>query len=271
MIGSLRGRIVEKSLAWVLLEVGGVGYKVFLSPAILSELKMEAETFLYIHDHIREDARDLYGFLTLSDLELFQRLINISGIGPKAAANILSLGADVVREAIMKGDLGRLSSAPGVGKKTAQKIILELKGQLVDEAAMPMGDMEVVEALQSLGYTAHDAREALKGVSEKTKDVSERVREALKYLSRYLVWCCAKYWIDPNGMRGCRLTNMPRICSRGRGERGRRRFENAYAGLLLKRRVDLRLWRSALKNVVGGYRIGLCREGRLGLAIEDRV
>jgi Holliday junction DNA helicase RuvA len=93
MIGSLRGRVVEKSLTWVLLEVGGIGYKVFLSSSLLSDVRGEGETFLYIHDHIREDARDLYGFLTLGDLELFQRLINISGIGPKAAANILSLGA----------------------------------------------------------------------------------------------------------------------------------------------------------------------------------
>lgn len=184
MIGSLRGSVIEKSLTWVLLEVGGIGYKVFLSSSLLSDVRGEGETFLYIHDHIREDARDLYGFLTLGDLELFQRLINISGIGPKAAANILSLGAEAVREAILQGDVTRLSSAPGVGKKTAQKIILELKGQLVDEAAMPSGDVEVVEALKSLGYSANDAREALKGVSDATKDVSERVREALKQLAR---------------------------------------------------------------------------------------
>ncbi len=184
MIGSLRGNVVEKSLTWVLLEVGGVGYKVFLSPSVLSDVRTEGETFLYIHDHIREDARDLYGFLTLGDLELFQRLINISGIGPKAAANILSLGSEVVREAILQGDVGRLSSAPGVGKKTAQKIVLELKGQLVDEATMPTGDVEVVEALQSLGYSAHDAREALKSVSDGTKDVAMRVKEALRSLSR---------------------------------------------------------------------------------------
>lgn len=161
-----------------------MGYKIFLPPAVLSDVRSEGETFLYIHDHIREDARDLYGFLTLSDLELFQRLINISGIGPKAAANILSLGADVVRDSIMKGDLARLSSAPGVGKKTAQKIILELKGQLVEEAAMPSGDVEVVEALQSLGYNAHDAREAVKMVSVEVRDVSERIREALRILGK---------------------------------------------------------------------------------------
>ncbi len=184
MIGSLRGSVIEKNLTWALLEVGGVGYKVFLPPSVLSELRQEGETFLYVHDHIREDARDLYGFLTLGDLELFQRLITISGIGPKAAANILSLGAEVVRNAVMKGDVGMLSSAPGVGKKTAQKIILELKGQLVEEASMPSGDVEVIEALQSLGYNSHDAREAVKLISSETKDVSERVREALKYLAR---------------------------------------------------------------------------------------
>lgn len=184
MIGSLRGVVIEKSLTWILLEVAGLGYKVFVSPSVLSGLRSEAETFLYIHDHIREDARDLYGFLTLGDLELFQRLITISGIGPKAAANILSLGSEVVRNAVMQGDVGMLSSAPGVGKKTAQKIILELKGQLVEEASMPAGDVEVIEALQSLGYSSHDARGALKMVSSATTDVSERVREALKHLAR---------------------------------------------------------------------------------------
>ncbi len=184
MIGSLRGRIIEKRLTGALLEVGGLGYQVYLSPAVLTELSSENETFLYIHDHIREDAHDLYGFLTVSDLELFQRLIGISGIGPKAGANILSLGSSVVREAIMQGDVTRLSSAPSVGKKTAQKIILEMKGQLVEEASMPAGDMEVVEALQSLGYKAHDAREAVKMVGVEVNDVSERVREALRHLSR---------------------------------------------------------------------------------------
>ena len=183
MLGSLRGHVIEKSLTWVLLEVAGIGYKVFLSPSILSDVRTEGETFLYIDDHIREDARDLYGFLTLSDLELFQRLINISGIGPKAAANILSLGSEVVREAILEGDVSRLSSAPGVGKKTAQKIILELKGQLVDEATLPTGDAEVVEALQSLGYSAQNAREAIKLVSSDVKDVALRVKAALRQLS----------------------------------------------------------------------------------------
>lgn len=184
MIGSLRGCVIEKSLAWVLLEVCGVGYKVFLSSNTVSDTQSDGEIFLYIHDHIREDAHDLYGFLTLSDLELFQRLITISGIGPKAAANILSLGSEVVRESIMKGDVNRLNSAPGVGKKTAQKIILELKGQLVEESSVPAGDLEVVEALQSLGYKAHDAREALKLVSRNTEDVSKRIREALRHLGR---------------------------------------------------------------------------------------
>lgn len=184
MIGSLRGIVIEKSLTWVILEVGGVGYKIFLSPNVLSDVRTETATFLYIHDHIREDARDLYGFLTLSDLELFQRLINISGIGPKAAANILSLGSTIVREAILQGDVTRLSSAPGVGKKTAQKIILELKGQLVEEATMPIGDVEVMEALQSLGYSAHDARDAVKMVPIEVKDVAMRVKEALRHLSR---------------------------------------------------------------------------------------
>jgi len=185
MIGSLRGRIQEVSGTSFLLEVSGVGYRIKVSPSVLSSLKVGGEAFLYIHDHVREDARDLYGFLSLEDLQLFEQLIGISGVGPKLGLTILSVGSvETVRRAIMSGDLVTLTSVPGIGKKTAQKIILELKGQLVEASLESSGDREVVEALQSLGYSSHQAREAMKGVSSDTKDVSERVREALRLLSR---------------------------------------------------------------------------------------
>lgn len=185
MIGSLRGRVIEKGPTWLLLEVGGVGYRVLVSPGVLAQISGDGETFMYIHDHVREDSRDLYGFFTLQDLSLFERLIGISGIGPKVGATILSIGsADRVRDGIMRGDIDVLTSVPGVGKKTAQKIVLELKGQLVEEAQDGTGDHEVIEALKSLGYPVQEAREALKHVSIELTDTSDRIREALKNLSK---------------------------------------------------------------------------------------
>ncbi len=185
MILSLRGRVLEKSVNWVLLEVSGIGYRVVVSPAMLSALRQEGETFLYIHHHVREDAEELFGFLTMQDLELFQKLLSISGVGPKSAMTIMSVGsADHVRKAIMSGDLAMLTSVPGVGKKTAQKIILELKGQLVEAETDMQGaeNNEVIDALVGLGYSAQQAKDVLKYV--KATDPAEKLREAFESLSK---------------------------------------------------------------------------------------
>ncbi len=183
MIGSLRGRILEKGPNWLLLEVAGIGYRLKTSPAVLSSINSNGETFLYTHDHIREDAHDLFGFLSMDDLELFERLLTISGVGPKAAMTILSVGsADQVKRAIMAGDLAMLTSVPGVGKKTAQKIILELKGQLVDADTSAGPDSDVLDALVGLGYSTQQSKDVLKFV--KAEDPAEKIREALKYLSK---------------------------------------------------------------------------------------
>lgn len=185
MIRSLRGKVIEKDTSWLVLDVGGVGYQVSVSPTVLSGVSGEGETFLHIHDHIREDSHDLFGFTSVSDLTFFDQLLGISGVGPKVAMTILSIGSsDTLRRAIMAGDLETLTSVPGVGKKTAQKIILELKGQLVESEEAGTEDKEVVEALQSLGYPAQRAREALKGVPQELKDPSERIRLALRFLSK---------------------------------------------------------------------------------------
>ncbi len=185
MIGSIRGKIIDVQAISALVEVQGVGYEVLAAPAVLTDLTVGSDCFLYIHDVVREDARLLYGFLQRSDLELFRRLLTVSGVGPKVALAVLGAGGAVaVKHAIAQGDLTRLTSMPGVGKKTAQKIILELKGQLVEEASLPPGDAEAVDALVALGYPAATAREAVKMVGESVTDVSERIREALKALAK---------------------------------------------------------------------------------------
>lgn len=184
MIGTLRGRVLSRSVLRVILEVNGVGYRVHGSSNTLAALTVGEEALLYIHDHVREDSRDLYGFLSEDELELFERLIGISGVGPKAGLNILSVGSvESVRRAVMNGDLAFMTSAPGVGTKIAQKIILELKGQLVDPEAASGPDREAMDALVSLGYSAAQARQALKGVSADVTDVSDRVKEALRQLA----------------------------------------------------------------------------------------
>lgn len=184
MIGSLRGRIIEKSIAWVLLEVQGIGYKITVTPTVLANLRGEGETFMYIHDHIREDIHDLFGFLAMNELELFQKLLTISGVGPKSAMTLMSVGtADEIRSAIMKGDLDMLTSVPGVGKKTAQKIVLELKGQLVEPEEATTSHKEVIEALISLGYASQQAKEAVKELSSDLNH-GDMIREALKFLNK---------------------------------------------------------------------------------------
>lgn len=184
MIGSLRGTILEVHPSHALLEVQGVGFCVKASIPLLATLRAGEERLLYIHDHVREDMRDLYGFASGEELHFFEKLISISGVGPKVALTILSAGTlDAVRRAVMAGDIATLTSVPGVGTKTAQKIILELKGQLVEEQDVTSEDRDVIEALVALGYSSSQAREALKRVDASVTETSERVREALRNLS----------------------------------------------------------------------------------------
>jgi holliday junction DNA helicase RuvA len=185
MIGSLRGVILEINPPKILLEVASIGYFVSMSHSSISGFRSGDELFVYIHDHIREDSHDLFGFLSTDELRLFERMISISGVGPKIALAILSSGSvESVKKAMVNGDLTTLTSVPGVGKKIAQKIILELKGQIVDADIVSTSDREVVDALVSLGYSAVQAKEALKTISPDITDVSERVRSALQSLSR---------------------------------------------------------------------------------------
>ncbi len=185
MLGALRGKVIKLHTTFFVLEVQGVGYIVRTSAQILSELKLEAEIFVYIYDHVREDAHEIFGFFLWSDRELFERLLSVSGVGPKVALAILSAGTgEAIRSAIAQGDLGFLTAIAGVGRKTAQKIILDLKGLLVEAEDLFSGDAEVVEALMTLGYSAQAARAAVRALPHEITAVPERVREALKNLAR---------------------------------------------------------------------------------------
>ena len=190
MITRLSGTIVDKTPKYVVVETSGVGYKIFASPQTLSELKKEEVVEIWTYLAVRENALDLYGFLSRDELDFFELLIGISGIGPKGALGILSV-VDVatLNSAISLGDTSYLTKVSGIGKKSAEKIILELKDKIgilesADQTSYMKEETEAIEALKALGYRHEEAREALKQVSSDTKGVSERVREALKILGK---------------------------------------------------------------------------------------
>ncbi len=189
MIAKIKGKIAYLRDHYVVVDVDGVGYKVFVTDFAMGKIAGKEEIELYTHTYVREDTLSLYGFLTLDELEMFELLISISGIGPKAAIGILSIAEPkTIRAAVLSGDSSILTRVSGVGKKTAERVILELKNRIAEipteDQGVARADSEAIEALVSLGYSATQAREALKSVPEKVKDVSERVREALKRLGK---------------------------------------------------------------------------------------
>ncbi len=189
MIAKIKGNIDFLRDNYVVIDVNGIGYKIFVSPYTFGKLAGEEEIELFTHTYVREDALSLYGFFSLEELEMFELLISISGIGPKAALGILSIADPVaIRTAVQNEDPSILTRVSGVGKKTAERVILELKNKV---AGLPVGqskqvqtDADALEALISLGYSVSEAREALKHVPKDVMDVSERVKTAMRNLGK---------------------------------------------------------------------------------------
>lgn len=171
MIGSLRGKLIEKRPNLVLLEVGGVGYQVVIPLSTYTSLgALHSEATLLIHTHVREDQLALFGFLTAREKQCFELLISASGVGPSLALKILSgMGLDELVPAIRKGDLAQLVRIPGVGRKTAERIVLELRDKLavvdVPEAGKPTTrsqlEADVASALVNLGYDERAVENAM--------------------------------------------------------------------------------------------------------------
>lgn len=188
MIGSLKGTIILKTDKFLILETEtGVGYKINVSPENFLLTKKEGDKiFLWIHTHVKEDALELFGFLDYKELVLFEMLISVSGIGPRSALVILSVATvETLATAISTGDISYLTKISGIGKKTAEKIILELRDKLepTDEGGSLQEELDALEALKSLGYSQAEAREALKQIPADT-DTNTKVKEALKILGR---------------------------------------------------------------------------------------
>jgi holliday junction DNA helicase RuvA len=186
MIGSIKGKITLKTDKFLIVETAGVGYKISISPDTLSKLKKtNEEVLLWTHTHVREDILDLYGFLNRQELEFFEMLINVSGIGPKGALSILGVASiEILKKAIGTGDTAYLTKISGIGRKTAEKIIIELRDKMGEEktGTSLQGELDALEALKSLGYSQNEARETLKKVSAGV-DTNTKIREALKILS----------------------------------------------------------------------------------------
>ena len=181
MLSYIRGTVLFQGGGYLLIECQWLGYKITMPESVAQEFRGEVE--MYLHEAQRDDGRELFGFRSVLELELFWKLIAISGVGPKSAQKIVfSDAVERVKAKIMAGDLAALTDVSGIGKKTAQKIILELKGVLVEEPGIAVIDTDAVEALVGLGYSRRDAESALSGLEEQQTD--DRIRAALKRLSR---------------------------------------------------------------------------------------
>jgi len=185
MIGRIEGTVSAKKTGFVILSAGGIGYKIAATREALADLKAGEKAALWTHLAVREDSLDLYGFRTEEELYLFELLLTVSGVGPKSALAILDLApVETLRSAIAQGNAQYLTKVSGVGRKTAGKIVLELRekvGSGVAGAAL-QGDEDALEAMRSLGYSLHEARDALRKVPHEVTEGSDRLRAALKIL-----------------------------------------------------------------------------------------
>lgn len=184
MIGTLRGTISEKPGDTLILEVGGVGYELFVTTDDWGATPTGAEAKFYIYEQIREDARNLYGFRELSHKQLFTQLIGVNGVGPKVSLSILSAaGERRLRQAIASGDPALLKGVSGVGPKTAARIIMDLRGKVEEGATglVPVAD-STYQALVALGYTPAQATQAVQSLPAGLTDDQARIKAALKHM-----------------------------------------------------------------------------------------
>ncbi|MGL4344291.1 MAG: Holliday junction branch migration protein RuvA [Cellulosilyticaceae bacterium] len=196
MLAYIKGIITEVTETSVYVEIAGIAYEVYIAASILGRgMKMNEEVKIYVYDHIKEDAHDLYGFTSREEKELFKKLISVSGIGPKGAMNIFNLyQADEVIQIILNQDSKALGKVTGIGPKTAQRIILELKDAIGKIAALSLDTLpifteptqhikgEAIEALEALGYGQTDAKKAVEAIWNYEDSVEDVIKKALSLL-----------------------------------------------------------------------------------------
>lgn len=189
MIATLHGKLQFRADDGIILNVGGVGFRVRVPVRILADLgAVGSDVQLFTHLHVREDDLSLYGFSSEDELRLFETLLTVSGIGPKVALGVLSAASsETLRMAIAQGNVEVLTTFPGIGKKTAQRLVLELKSKIDLSGLGEMGELtpadeDVMNALINLGYSAAEAARAAQAVPSSAKTTEERIRVALQNL-----------------------------------------------------------------------------------------
>jgi len=192
MIAYLEGKIIYNTEKFLIINTGNIGYKVSVTPDTISSYPEGSEASLFIYTAVRENSIDLFGFSSPEELSFFELLLDVSGIGPRSALGIIALAPiDTIKRAIATGDVGYLNKVSGIGKKTAEKIIIELRDKLQNykeaigtpSALREEGD--ILEALKSLGYSQNEARDAMKQVTGNFEGTNARIKEALRILSNH--------------------------------------------------------------------------------------
>lgn len=183
MLASLRGQVTAQDERSVIVDVQGVGFRVFVLPRTLEQFPVGSDASLMTHLQVREDALELYGFAQVEEKQLFEKLLTVSGVGPRVALGVLSAASvSELEAAIERGQSAILTKVSGVGTKTAERIIVDLKGKLVrDDTGGDSAMSTVIDALINLGYSAKEARTAATKTSVDLP-IAQRVKQALKYV-----------------------------------------------------------------------------------------
>lgn len=185
MIAYIKGEIIKKTENALIIEKNGLGYLVFVAMSVLQNNHINNETELWLHHHIKEDISALYGFTEYASLELFQKFLNINGIGPKVALAIIGqYTPNALRDAITNDDVAAFQAVPGIGKKTAMRIIIELKNKLPAEDLADNVSSDVVDALKNLGYDNKQIKDLLVDLPEDMNSIEEQIKWALKNIHR---------------------------------------------------------------------------------------
>lgn len=182
MIAHIEGVVLAREASAVIISVAGIGYRIYATPAWCASTSTGELAKLFIYEHIRDDAHDLFGFPTHEELSLFEQLISVNGVGPKMGLKVFAVGIQALTDAVMRADSTALSAIPGVGKKTAQKIILELRGVL-DLTEDQHRTSDLVLTLVEMGIERKEAL-SLSQTIDPTLPLSEQVKLALKAIAR---------------------------------------------------------------------------------------
>jgi len=190
MIARIEGIIIYISGKFVIVDVNGVSYKSNITTENIQNLSLGEHSSFWVYTAVRENSIDLYGFKNINELSFFELLLEVSGIGPKSALSIISIASiETLKRAIATGDLSYLNKVSGIGRKTAEKIIVELKDKLEnykDEGAdnIMKNENDIIEALKSLGYSQNEARDSLKQIPTTITETNARIKEALRILGK---------------------------------------------------------------------------------------